>query len=144
MSDTITQKPQNVGTAVSPTAGCCEGELSATGSHPAWEVVPRYQARKVEDHAWELRVTLPGVRREDVSVSLEDDELEIVAERKSRTPENWRRVGVARRIPDRYRLELGLGVVVDPEKIAARLEDGVLTVQLSAPEEARPKRISVD
>lgn len=104
---------------------------------------PRYTARQIDEHTWELGVALPGVKREDVTVSLEDNDLEIVAQRHSSVPESWRQIHVAQAAPHVYRLELTLAIDVDPERISAKLEDGILTLRLPVSEAARPRRIAV-
>lgn len=108
------------------------------------EVEPRYTTRQIDEHTWELGIALPGVKRDDVSVSLEDNELEILAHRRDVTPEKWRPLQVGRPAPSNYRLELTLGIEVDPERISAKLEDGILTLRLPVSEAARPRRITIE
>lgn len=139
MPDTITPTSCSVA-ATQPGEGQTDRSRSASRK---WEAVPRYASRKLEDGSWELRVELPGVRRSDLSVSLEDQELEVVAARHRETPDGWKALRV-QRVPDCYRLAVALGVPVDSESVAAKLENGVLRLTLSAPEEAKPRRISVN
>lgn len=115
------------------------------GSHVRreWEVVPRYTSRKLRDGSWELLVDLPGVRKCDLSVSLEDDELEVTASRSVQTPEGWKALRI-QRAPDRYRLSAALGVSVDPAKVSAKLENGVLRLVLAASGEKTPRRVTID
>ncbi len=108
------------------------------------EVEPGYTTRQIDAHTWEIGIALPGVKRDDVSVSLEDNELEIVAHRRVVTPDNWKPLQVGRPMPSRYRLELTLGIEVDPERISAKLEDGILTLRLPVSESARPRRITIE
>lgn len=144
MSDTITKvnEPQAGSLPTDAVSGASDSRKDAP--KPEWEVAPLYSTRKVEEHAWELNVVLPGVKRSDLKVSLEEHDLEVVAERSDTTPDSWQRLSAPRRVPTRYRLDLALGVDVDPETIGAKLEDGVLTLTLSAPEKAKPRRISVN
>ncbi len=107
------------------------------------EVEPRYTTRRIDEHTWELGVALPGVKRDDVSISLEDNALEIHARRSHGVPEHWRPVQLERATPTAYRLELSLGIDVDPERISAKLEDGILTLRLPVSESAKPRRIAV-
>lgn len=107
-------------------------------------IQPRYTTRQVDEHTWELGVAVPGVKREDVSVSLENGELGIVARRTDALPEGWRPLHAARPRPDGYRLEVTLSVDVDPERITAKLEDGILTLRLPVSDAARPRRIAVE
>ena len=108
------------------------------------EVEPRYTTRRVDEHTWELGIAVPGVKREDVEISLEENELEVVAHRRSTVPESWRPVHLEFESPTSYRLQLTLGVEVDPDRISAKLEDGILTLRLPVAEAAKPRRISVE
>lgn len=107
-------------------------------------VEPRHTSRRIDDHTWELGIILPGVKREDITVSLKDGELEVVAPRADILPEGWRPLQSSRHRPDGYRLLVSLVVEVDPDRIAAKLEDGVLTLCLPVAENAKPRRISVE
>ncbi len=66
-------------------------------------------------------VELPGMRKEDIEISLHDGTLTISGERKSETPTR-----------------------VDASKVSATYRDGILTVTLPKAEEAKPKQIQVD
>ena len=129
---------------VSTQCAPANGNESAGAATRERVVEPRYNTRRVDEHTWELGVAVPGVKREDVEVSLEDNELEVVAHRRSTVPDNWRPLQVERFAPTSYRLELTLGIDVDPERISAKLEDGILTLRLPVAEAAKPRRISVE
>lgn len=106
-------------------------------------VKPHYTTRKADDDAWEVGVVVPGVRRGDVQVSLEDKELEVVARRYRDLPEGWRPLNEQGPRPN-YRLNLELAVDVDEERISAKLEDGILTLRMPVAEATKPKTISVE
>ncbi|MCB1231790.1 MAG: Hsp20/alpha crystallin family protein [Verrucomicrobiae bacterium] len=131
-------------TQVAP--NCCDvaPEKVATPLTREREVEPRYHTRRVDEHTWQLGVVLPGVKRDDIEISLEENELEVVAHRRHNVPENWRPVQTERPVPTVYRLELTLAIDVDPERISAKLENGILTLNLPVAESAKPRRISVE
>ena len=104
---------------------------------------PHYETRKAGEDAWEVGVVVPGVRRGDVNVSLEDGELEVVARRHNELPEGWRPLTDRGPRPN-YRLRLELAVDIDEERVSAKLEDGILTLRLPVAEAAKPKTISVE
>lgn len=106
-------------------------------------VKPHYSTRKVDDEAWEVGVVVPGVKRGDVNVSLEDGELEVVARRHNDLPDGWRPLTDRGPRPN-YRLRLELAVDIDEERVSAKLEDGILTLRLPVAEAAKPKNISVE
>ncbi|HNX05654.1 MAG TPA: Hsp20/alpha crystallin family protein [Opitutales bacterium] len=102
---------------------------------------PSYESTERAD-AYEVRIRMPGVRKEGVSIALHGDEL-IVGGAKAPTPEGWR--ALRREIPDsNYALTLGLNVEIDGEKISAKVEDGVLTLTLPKAEKAKPRQISIE
>lgn len=106
-------------------------------------VKPRYTTRKVDEDAWEIGVVVPGVKKKDVNVSLEDDVLEIVARRSDVQPEGWRPLNDRGPRPN-YRLHLELAVDVDEERISAKLEDGILTLRLPVSEAVKARTISIE
>lgn len=112
-------------------------------ARPDVYVRPRYSTRRDGDDAWELGVVIPGVKKENVSVSLDSGELEVVAHRSDEIPEGWRSIYERPPAAD-YRLRLELAIDVDPERISAKLEDGVLTLRLPVAEAAKPKTILVE
>jgi HSP20 family protein len=104
-------------------------------------VRPSYRSARVEDE-WEVSVVMPGVKRKDVSVSLEDDELILFGRRSDSVPDGWRPLREQHQKAD-FRLRLQLNFEADPERISAKLEDGVLTVRLPEHEAAKPRQIEV-
>lgn len=103
---------------------------------------PRYESR-YDEQSWEVAVALPGVDREDVSVSIENEILELSALRRRDVPESFRPLG---EYPEekRYRLRLDVGPEVDPDGIDAKLEDGLLVLRLPLREEVKARSIPVN
>ena len=92
--------------------------------------------------AYEVRVELPGVPKGGVKIDLEDSILTIRGERNANVPEGMKTLH--REIsPLSYLLRLRLNTPVDDEKMAAKLEDGVLTLRLPLKEVAKPRQIPV-
>lgn len=102
---------------------------------------PAYDVSENSD-AFNVRVNLPGVNREGVDISIEDETLSITGTRTGTTPEGWR--PLRRELPDGdYRLNLRLNVPVNDEKIKARVENGVLDLTLPKADEVKPRKIKV-
>lgn len=117
------------------------GKTTAVAERPVATVKPRYQSR-YDDEAWEVAVRLPGVKKGDVNVAVENEILEIQAARRFERPDSWRPLGDY--ATDRnYRLRLDVGPEVDESQISALLEDGVLTLRLPLREEVKPRSIEV-
>ena len=107
-----------------------EGSFAIT---PALEVTE-------SDDAFAVRLELPGVGKEDVHVSLDDDVLTIKGEKRHEKKEEAGRVVTTEHVYGLFERALRLPETVDVDKLDARHADGVLTVTLPKREEARPVR----
>jgi HSP20 family protein len=87
-------------------------------------------------------VELPGMRKEEIEISLHDGVLTIAGERKSGVS-NGEKVGRIERYVGGFRRSITLPSPVDANKVNATYRDGILTVTLPKAEEAKPKRIEV-
>lgn len=104
-------------------------------------VKPRYSVDGGKD-GYELKVELPGVPKEGISVNLDNSVLTIHAKRKSAVPSHWKVLN--RELNDLdFVLRLKLNAPVDAEKMSATLENGVLSLRLPVKEAAKPRRIEV-
>src|SRR5919112_2265759 len=100
----------------------------------------------VSEDANSLRITmeLPGVNPDDVRLSLENNILTIRGEKKHQTDESNERVHRFERTYGVFERTFALPNTVDPEKIEARYENGVLTVMIPKAERAKPREIRVN
>jgi HSP20 family protein len=92
-----------------------------------------------------LRITmeLPGVEPNDVRLSLENNILTIRGEKKQQAEENNERIHRFERTYGMFERTFALPNTVDPERIEARYENGVLNVTLPKAERAKPREIRV-
>lgn len=88
-------------------------------------------------------VELPGMRKEDIEISLQDGTLTISGERKDETSQEN---GAARteRATGKFRRSVTLPTRVDMNNVTAIYKDGLLTVTLPKAEEAKPKQIQIN
>src|ERR687890_1735452 len=100
----------------------------------------------VSEDANSLRITmeLPGVNAEDVRLSLENNILTIRGEKKHQSDESNERVHRFERTYGMFERTFALPNIVDPEKIEARYENGVLFVMIPKAERAKPREIRVN
>ena len=89
-------------------------------------------------------VELPGMRKEDIEISLHDGTLTIGGERKSETDGNGENAARTERFTGKFRRTITLPTRVDANKVSANYKDGILTVTLPKAEEAKPKQIQVN
>jgi HSP20 family protein len=90
-----------------------------------------------------VRAEVPGLRKEDINVTLHDGSLSISGERKTETKHNNAQPFRAERFFGRFQRTVALPAPVAAEKIKAEYKDGVLVITLPKAEEAKPKQIDV-
>lgn len=90
-----------------------------------------------------VKAELPGMKKEDIDVSLHDGSLSISGERKSETKHKDAEVYRAERFYGRFQRTVTLPAPVAADNVKAQYKDGVLTVTLAKTEEAKPKHIDV-
>jgi len=123
-----------------------EGELNRLfgrtygQSTGAW--MPALDVYETKDR-FVVTVELPGVEPGDVEVSVEDSALTIKGQR-----EFYRNIDEEsfHRIERRYgafQRSLGLPATADAERVEAKFDKGVLTVEVPKLEEAKPRKIEV-
>lgn len=88
-------------------------------------------------------VELPGVKPEDVKLSLENDLLTIRGEKKQEAEERTERVHRYERSYGVFERSFVLPSTVDGEKITADYQNGVLTIVVPKAEKARTREIPV-
>lgn len=86
---------------------------------------------------------LPGVTGDDVTISLQEDVLTLEGKRESKVREanvNWQR---RERAYGTFSRAVQLPYRVDPDKVQARFNNGVLEIELQRLEADRPKKIEI-
>ncbi len=90
-----------------------------------------------------VKAELPGMKKEDIDVSLHDGALSISGERKSETRRENAEVYRSERFFGRFQRSVTLPAPVAADKVKAQYRDGILTVILPKTDEAKPKQIDV-
>jgi len=93
------------------------------------------------DDAYHVELDVPGVLKEDIELTFEKGELQIVAERKG--PEDERKGLHEERVYGNVTRSLSLSEAVDSDSIAAELNNGVLHVTVAKVPEVQPKKIDI-
>lgn len=96
-----------------------------------------------DQNAVKIVAEVPGVRPEDVKLSLENNLLTIRGEKRQQAEERTERVHRYERSYGTFERSFALPSTVDPDKITAHYENGVLTVAIPKAERARPREIPV-
>lgn len=91
-----------------------------------------------------VRAELPGMKKEDIEVTMHDGCLSISGERKSEEQHKDAEVYRAERFFGRFQRSVTLPTAVAADKVKAGYKEGILTVTLPKTEEAKPKQIDVN
>ena len=107
---------------------------------------PRVDVKDMEDH-YQITAELPGVKKDDIHINLEDGILTLEAESSSEDKEEKEgKVIRQERRYGKFMRSFNLGSDVHHEQISANFSDGILT--LKAPKHVEPppkvKRIAVN
>jgi len=90
-----------------------------------------------------VTLELPGLVAEDVEVSVEDSTLTVSGKREFANEVNEEHYHRIERRYGAFSRAVTLPPQVDPAKVDARFEAGVLTVEVAKAEKAKPKKIQV-
>ncbi len=101
---------------------------------------PRVEVKETKD-AIVVQADLPGVKDEDVEVSVTGNRLTICGERAEEETQEDERYYAYERSYGSFSRSFTLPEDVDPEKIDAKLDGGVLSVKIPKKASAQPKRI---
>ena len=91
-----------------------------------------------------IKAELPGVKREDVTVTVEDNDLVLCGERKFEKEIKEEHFFRLERGYGSFYRRLPLPVSIDPDKIKAKFQEGVLEVRMPKPTEEAPKGKRID
>jgi HSP20 family protein len=90
-----------------------------------------------------VKAELPGMRKEDIQVSLDGNTLTISGERKHEEEKKEGETYRSERYFGRFQRSVTLPAQVQANKVEANYKDGVLSVTVPKAEEAKPKQIQV-
>jgi HSP20 family protein len=113
-----------------------QGSTRTTAWAPALDIAERTDAYLVT-------VELPGLKAEDLDITMEDGLLTIQGERQSTSDSADQQVHRVERHSGSFRRSITLPTHVMAEGTQASFEDGVLQILVPKAEEATPKRIQV-
>jgi len=106
----------------------------------AW--APAVEVFEKEDK-YVVRADLPGVKEEDIDVSIEGDTLTIKGKKESESEVKEESYYCCERFYGSFYRSIALPSTVDAKKIEASYEDGVLEVSLPKAAEVKPKKVTV-
>ncbi|HUF77563.1 MAG TPA: Hsp20/alpha crystallin family protein [Thermoanaerobaculia bacterium] len=110
-------------------------------SNRAW--TPAVNIRET-DNAFFVEAELPGMTKDDIEITLENNMLKLSGERrfeKDTKEENYHRV---ERSYGTFLRTFSLPSQVDSEGVKAAFKEGVLTIEIPKAEEAKPRKIAIN
>ena len=90
-----------------------------------------------------VKATLPGLKAEDVDISVTGDTLTLRGEYKQENEQKEARYHIREQRYGSFERSLLLPTDVKADKAVADFEDGVLTIRIPIAEEVKPKAISI-
>lgn len=112
-----------------------------TGLFSGWS--PTLDVYDEKDHLL-VNVELPGMKKEDIEISLHDGMLTISGERKHEYEGKEGETFRSERYFGKFQRSVTLPVSVNPENVKATYKDGLLCIELAKSEEAKPRQIEVN
>ena len=105
--------------------------------------LPFANLAKKEDSTFHVEVDLPGVKKEDIDVKVEDDVLVVSAVRHYKNEVTRDDYYVCESSYGKLERRFALPENIDSESIAATYNDGRLEIELQKTKKAKPRSISI-
>ena len=116
--------------------GTGDNEFIASRWNPAVDIAEK-------DSEYIVKMELPGLSKEDVKITTQENILTISGEKKEEKESKGSRYHRVERTYGSFQRSFTLPTIVKSEKIEATFKDGMLTINIPKAEEARPKLVEV-
>ena len=116
------------------------GVTRDAGLFSGWS--PSVDVYQDKDHVF-VKAELPGMKKEEIDISLQNGMLTISGERKHEEEHKEGDSFRSERFFGKFQRSVSLPTDVDTADVKASYKDGILTVTLPKAEEAKPKQIEV-
>jgi len=113
---------------------------TTNGTSRRW--IPAMDLVETADHLV-LRGDLPGITEDDINIEIKDNVLTVSGERKAESEEKGEGYHRVERAFGSFSRSLTLPQGIDPERIEAGFDKGVLEVRIPKPAEAKPTRVQI-
>lgn len=94
--------------------------------------------------AFMVKVELPGMKKEEIDISLHDGVLTVSGERKHEVKKTEGQSFRSERYFGKFQRSVSMPAAVDFSGVNASYKDGILTINLPKAEEAKPRQIKVN
>ena len=110
-------------------------------TRPGRTYVPDVDIYETTDSLW-LRADMPGVEEQSIEINVKDGVLSIEGQVEVKDYENLRPVYTEYNVGN-YSRRFTLANTIDADRIRARMQNGVLELELPKAEQAKPRRIAI-
>ncbi len=93
--------------------------------------------------AYVLKAELPGLKKDEVKITLANNVLSIAGEKKSETTSEKSKIHRVERVTGAFQRSFSLPMAVKGDKIEASYKDGVLEITVPKSDESKPREIEV-
>ena len=121
-------------------AGNLFGHALGEGLGNAW--VPPVDVQETEN-SFVFTAELPGMNKDDVSITLEENLLTLSGERNLKEKEEGENFHRVERAYGTFSRSFSLPSQVDSSKVEASFKDGLLTIEIAKAEQAKPRKIEI-
>jgi len=97
-----------------------------------------------DDDNYFVKAEIPGMKKEDVKISVRGNALSVSGERKQESETKNKTFHRIEQSYGKFMRTITLPSEIDTERVKATYKDGILTVTLPKPEATRPKEIEVE
>lgn len=119
-----------------------QSNSTATASSQA-KLTPRADVIETEK-GYALVMELPGVKVDDVSIEMKENQLAVSGSKKIAELQEGQRVAKSERRAGEFSRTFEFSSRVDADAISASFTDGLLTIRLPKCEKAMPRKIKID
>ena len=120
-----------------------ESFVQPTAAQGGKKFVPALDLSETAD-GYLVEAALPGVKPEDVEITVENNVLTIKGETRKETDDKQRNFHRVERRFGTFQRTIGLPSTVKADQIQASLTNGVLRLEIPKAEEVKPRKISVN
>lgn len=104
---------------------------------------PKVDVYEDKDNLY-IELEIPGVSKKNMEIKIVEGNILLIkgnkAEKEKEVEKSWR----SERFYGEFKRSFKLPDYLDPEKITAKMENGILTLSMPKKEEAKPKEINID
>lgn len=104
---------------------------------------PAFEVKETTD-AWVVKADLPGVTESDLDIAVHNNVLTVSGSRQSEERKEGESYALYERQFGSFSRGFSLPDLADGERIAAKLEHGVLTLTIAKKAAAKPRKIALD